>query len=194
LTPFALVRGALFDDNALMHQRHTRRRAVALCPMSLYMTAALLAPSVGLAADPKTKPPSTAQQRADRAKGLELATETVQRISEAQLLVADRVLTGDAACELNQTVSVESLAGRPGHFRVRFNKASYTMVPEETTSGAVRLEDKKAGMVWLQIPSKSMLMNARAGQRLVDGCLHPEQRAALAAVEGAAASAGNRKP
>ncbi len=140
--------------------------------------------------DPKAKPPTPAQQRAaaaDRQKGLDLATETVQRISEAQLQVADRVLTGDAACEFNQTVSVEPIKGKPGHFVLRFKKASYTMVPEETTSGAVRLEDKKAGMVWLQIPSKSMLMNARAGQRMVDGCLHPEQRAALSAVEGAAA-------
>jgi hypothetical protein len=150
--------------------------------------------------DPKAKPPTAAQQRAaaaDRQKGLDLATETVQRISEAQLQVADRVLTGDAACELNQTVSVEPIKGKPGHFQLRFKKASYTMVPEETSSGAVRLEDKKAGMVWLQIPSKSMLMNARAGQRMVDGCLHPEQRAALAAVEGAAAHtapAADKKP
>jgi hypothetical protein len=40
--------------------------------------------------------------------------------------------------------------------------------------------------VWLQIPSKSMLMNAKVGQRMVDGCMHPEQRAAVSAVEGAA--------
>ncbi len=146
---------------------------------------------------PPAKPATTAQQRADRAKGLELATETVQRISESQLLVADRVLTGDAACEFSQMVNVEPIAGKPGHFRLRFNKASYTMIPEDTSTGAVRLEDKKAGMVWLQIPSKSMLMNAKAGQRVVDGCLHPEQRAALAAVEAAARSAapaGDKKP
>jgi len=62
-------------------------------------------------------------------------------------------------------------------------------VPEETTTGALRLEDKKAGIVWLQIPSKSMLMNARIGQRMVDGCMHAEQRAATAAVEAA-----GRKP
>lgn len=136
-----------------------------------------------------TQPAANAQQRADRAKGMALATETVQRISEAQLLVADRVLTGDAQCEFGQRVSVEPVAGQRGQFRVRHLKASYTMVPEETTTGAVRLEDKKAGMVWLQIPSKSMLMNARAGQRVVDGCMHAEQRAATAAVEGAAKAA-----
>jgi hypothetical protein len=38
-----------------------------------------------------------------------------------------------------------------------------------------------------------MLMNARIGQRMVDGCMHAEQRAAMSAVQGAAPAAG-RKP
>jgi hypothetical protein len=37
-----------------------------------------------------------------------------------------------------------------------------------------------------------MLMNSKVGQRMVDNCLHPEQRAAVRAVEGAAAP--ERKP
>lgn len=151
-------------------------------------------------ADTPSKPPAkpaapvqkalTPAERADRAKGLALGQETAQRISEAQLQIADRVLTGEAACEFNQSVSVEPIDGRPGHFRLSFKKAHYTMTPEETSSGAVRLEDKKAGIVWLQIPSKSMLMNAKIGQRMVDGCQHAEQRAATRAVE----AAGGSKP
>jgi hypothetical protein len=31
--------------------------------------------------------------------------------------------------------------------------------------------------MWLQIANKSMLMNSRAGQRMVDNCVHPGQRA-----------------
>jgi hypothetical protein len=154
------------------------------------------------AADTPAKPakPSSAaaaaQQRADKAKGMALATETVQRISEAQLQLADRVLTGDATCDFNQVVHVERIDGKPGHFRLSHKKAAYTVIPEETSSGAVRLEDKKAGIVWLQIPSKSMLMNARIGQRIADGCMHPEQRAAVAAAEAAASAAapGANKP
>jgi hypothetical protein len=148
-------------------------------------------------ADAQPKPLSPAankQQREDRAKGLALGQETAQRVSETQLRIADRVLTGDAACEFNQTVSVLPLEGQPGHFRLTHKNVSYTVIPEETTSGAIRLEDKKAGIVWLQIPSKSMLMNARAGQRMVDGCMHAEQRAAVTAVEKAGAATGGRKP
>jgi hypothetical protein len=159
--------------------------------------AALVATPLAWAADAQPKPQSAAankQQREDRAKGLALGQETAQRVSEAQLQIADRVLTGDAACDFNQTVSVLPLEGQPGHFRLTFKQVVYTVVPEETTSGAIRLEDKKAGIVWLQIPSKSMLMNARVGQRMVDGCMHPEQRAAMAAVQGAASAPSSRKP
>ncbi|HSB98490.1 MAG TPA: hypothetical protein VLE45_01160 [Burkholderiaceae bacterium] len=147
------------------------------------------------AADAPGKPQSPAarkQQLESRAKGLALGQETAQRINEAQLQIADRVLTGDAACEFDQTVSVLPIDGRPGHFRLIYKKVAYTVIPEETSTGAIRLEDKKAGIVWLQIPSKSMLMNARAGQRMVDGCMHAEQRAAVSAVRAASAAAGGK--
>ncbi len=159
---------------------------------ALALGVALAWPVAASAADApakQAKPASKAQQKQSKAKGMALAEATVQRISEAQLLVADRVLTGDAACEFNQKVSVLPVKDRAGHFHVAFKKAVYTMVPEETSTGAVRLEDKKAGVVWIQIPAKSMLMNHRIGQRMVDACMHSEQTAAVAAVEAAARSA-----
>ena len=103
------------------------------------------------------------------------------QVSDNQLEIASRVLTGVADCEFNQTVRVEPHQGRPGHFRVAFKNVAYSMVPEETTTGAVRLYDAKAEVVWLQIPTKSMLMNAKAGQRVVDACMHTEQRIAASA-------------
>ena len=63
------------------------------------------------------------------------------------------------------------------------------MVPEETSTGAVRLHDRKTGMVWIQIPVKSMLMNSRAGRRMVDACMSPAQREAQAQAEADAAAA-----
>jgi hypothetical protein len=89
------------------------------------------------------------------------------------------VMTGTAQCEFDQKVSVERIENRPGVFKVGFKNTSYTMVPQETTTGAVRLEDKKAGVMWLQIPAKSMLMNSKVGQRMVDGCTQQQQRSAM---------------
>ena len=161
--------------------------AALLLPCAASATDAAAKPAAAKAA--AAKPGSAATAKKNEAKGLALAKETVQQISDAQLQVADRVLTGDAACEFNQTVSVLPVKDAAGHFHVVFKNVTYTMVPEETTTGAVRLEDKKSGVMWLQIPAKSMLMNTRIGQRMVDACMHSEQTAAMAAVEAAARSA-----
>jgi hypothetical protein len=91
-------------------------------------------------------------------------------LSEEQLSSAERVLTGSASCDAKQAVQVSALPDNKGYFKLEFKGKSYVMAPEVTNTGAVRLEDKKNGLVWLQIPAKSMLMNAKLGQRMVDNC------------------------
>jgi hypothetical protein len=98
-------------------------------------------------------------------------------LSADQVSTADRVLTGQSRCEFDQSVNVAAVPGQKGWFNVEYKGHSYMMAPEATTTGAVRLEDKKAGMMWLQIANKSMLMNSKIGQRMVDNCVHPSQRA-----------------
>lgn len=139
---------------------------------------------------PAAKPATPREQLKSEAEGLALATTTVEAISDAQLALASRVLTGTADCEFKQQVTVQPVAGQPGHFNVGYKGQRFTMVPEETNTGAVRLEDKRAGVVWLQIPTKSMLMNSKLGQRMVDACQQDEQRVAVNAAAGAAASLG----
>lgn len=97
-------------------------------------------------------------------------------LSAGQLAAAERVYLGTADCNDNKQVLVSKLDGKPGYFKLEAAKATYTVAPEETDTGAVRLEDKKSGVVWIQIPSKSMLMNAKIGQRVADGCVMAEQK------------------
>lgn len=139
---------------------------------------------------PAPKQATPRQQLRGAAKGLALAAETVEAINEGQLDVASRVLTGESDCEFNQQISVQPLAGVPGYFTVTLKGKRYRMLPRETATGAVRLEDPGAGVVWLQIPTKSMLMNTRLGQRMVDNCLHSEQRIAASAVVDASQGIG----
>jgi hypothetical protein len=135
-----------------------------------FVLAALCAASMTFVAGAQAKPPKAQpdQQQA--------AAET---LSPTQLEIATRVMTGNAKCEFDQHVSVLPVEGKPGHFHVAYKNATYTMVPQETSTGAVRLEDRHAGVMWLQIPSKSMLMNTKAGQRMVDSCTQTQQRASL---------------
>lgn len=103
------------------------------------------------------------------------AAHQVAALSQEQLSTADRVLLGQSRCEFDQSVNVAAVPNQKGWFNVEFKGKSYLMVPEATTTGAVRLEDKKNGMMWLQIANKSMLMNSKIGQRMVDNCVHPKQ-------------------
>jgi hypothetical protein len=98
-------------------------------------------------------------------------------LSPEQMAAAQQVYVGDAECEFKQAVHLKAVDGQPGHFELRFRKARYLLTPEPTSTGAIRLEDRKAGVVWLQIPAKSMLLNSRLGRREVDACMHAEQRA-----------------
>jgi hypothetical protein len=134
----------------------------------------------------KAKPVKTAQQKKSEAEGLAVASSAVGAITANQLDIAARVLTGKADCDSGQHVNIDAISAKPGHFKVSFKKASYIMTPEETSTGAVRLQDKKSGVVWLQIPTKSMLMNQKVGQRMVDGCTQSEQRVAMEAAKAAA--------
>jgi hypothetical protein len=155
------------------------------------------APGSASASAPKSKPaakPTQAatgrQQLKNEAAGLALATATAETISEAQLEMASRVLTGFADCEFKQRITVAAIDGVPGHFNVGHKGLQYRMVPQETSTGAVRLEDKAAGVMWLQIPAKSMLMNVKVGQRMVDGCQHASQRETSTGVANASTSLG----
>ncbi|CAN7304290.1 hypothetical protein LJR129_001588 [Acidovorax sp. LjRoot129] len=104
-------------------------------------------------------------------------------LSPAELAIADRVHTGRMPCELGAFVTVTAEPATPGHFHVEGKGFKYFMSPVATTTGTVRLEDQKGGAVWLQIANKSMLMNQKAGQRLADECMSPEQQLVAEAIK-----------
>ena len=96
-------------------------------------------------------------------------------LTTEELASAERVHVGQIPCELGATVSVLADQDVPGHFHVGGKGFKYHMSPVTTSTGTVRLEDQKAGAVWLQIANKSMLMDQKKGQRLADECMSPAQ-------------------
>ncbi|WP_353237639.1 hypothetical protein [Limnohabitans sp.] len=94
-----------------------------------------------------------------------------------ELLIAQQIHQGNLPCELGAIVRVEADARQPGFFHVHGKGFRYRMFPVQTSTGALRLEDKKAGAVWLQLANKSMLMDQKRGRRLADECAHPDQLA-----------------
>ena len=104
-----------------------------------------------------------------------LAAEIRAPLTPGELDVAGRVHVGTLPCELGQVVVLTPDPATPGYFSLRMGQADYRVSPEETSTGAIRLEDKAAGIVWLQLANKSMLMSQKQGRRLADECFSPLQ-------------------
>ena len=91
------------------------------------------------------------------------------------LAIAQQIHQGLMPCEMGASVRVQADAAAPGYFHVQGKGFRYRMYPVRTSTGALRLEDKKAGAVWLQLANKSMLMDQKKGRRVADDCAHPDQ-------------------
>jgi hypothetical protein len=131
------------------------------------------------------KAPSASRVEA-KSKATQMATgiqAAEAALTPAELAIAQQVEVGQMACELGVSVSVNADAKLPGYFDVQSKKLKFRMVPVVTSTGAIRLEDPRAGAVWLQLANKSMLMNQKLGARLADACMSPSQIAVAAAME-----------
>ncbi|HEY4664863.1 MAG TPA: hypothetical protein VIG85_07745 [Comamonas sp.] len=135
----------------------------------------------------KKKTTTTRKKAAVAATGAAAAAAVIapRALSADELALADRVHTGRIACELGQHVNVTKDSNNAGHFLVSGNGFNFHMTPVGTSTGVVRLEDAKAGAVWLQIANKSMLMNQKQGKRLADECMSPEQLQVAEAIKKA---------
>lgn len=79
-------------------------------------------------------------------------------------------MTGKFHCELGNHVEVRADPHRPDAIRLDWKGRAYPLLAVATSTGALRYEDAASGHVWIQIPAKSMLLNAKAGQQLANEC------------------------
>ena len=110
--------------------------------------------------------------------------EPLPAASSEQASAAQMTNFGHYDCEFNQQVEVAMNPKYDGYVDVTFGKQKYTMKPVLSSTGALRLEDVKGQTLMLQIAYKSMLMDVKAGRRLVDECVSEKQRLAKAAAAG----------
>ncbi len=153
----------------------TRRPPPLACAFSALASAALaLGSALAL--------PAMAQSSSRPVAAVQVPAPAEAPLGEAELAVAASVYVGTLPCELGQTVTLQPDPDRPGHFHLLLGRDRYHIRPVPSRTGAVRLEDSVRGVVWLQLPNKSMLMNQRLGRRLADECAGPVQRAAADAM------------
>lgn len=104
---------------------------------------------------------------------------------ETQLAAADRAYLGDYACEFKESVQINKHPKVAGYINVAWKKQVITMKPVLSSTGALRLEDVTGRTLMIQIANKSMLLDTKIGQRLLDECVHPEQEKLIAAAKAA---------
>ncbi|WP_240162428.1 hypothetical protein [Glaciimonas sp. PAMC28666] len=85
-----------------------------------------------------------------------------------KVVASPSLTTGQFSCELGNRVEI-ALDGSSGA-SMTWKGSKYAMVPVSTTTGAVRFENRASGMVWIQIPAKSMLLNTKQGAQLANEC------------------------
>ena len=105
------------------------------------------------------------------------------RLTDAELVIAQRVHTGRIQCELGADITVTADEKNPGFFNVSAGKQRYYMHPVESRTGAIRLEDGRAEAMMLQLGNKSMVLNQKLGQRVADDCQTAEQKQFAAQLE-----------
>jgi hypothetical protein len=140
----------------------------------LCFSASVLA-CLGASAWAQTAPAAKAAAQREQFKK-EVASSQAAPLPPELIALAERVQTGRIPCELGHNVALLPDPAAPGYFIITTGKERYRLVPVPTTTGAIRLEDKARGGVWLQLANKSMLLDEKNGKRLADECMSPAQK------------------
>ncbi|MBK9440193.1 MAG: hypothetical protein IPN53_02350 [Comamonadaceae bacterium] len=160
--------------------------AVALFAYCLVVTESVMAAEAVKKVDkPAVKKPATSRKEL-KSKATQLAAGVAaaeQALTPDELVIAKKVEIGEFACELGVKVSIKADLRLPGYFDLEEKKLKFRMSPVVTSTGAIRLQDERAGAVWIQLANKSMLMSQKQGSRLADNCMSPAQMAVAQAME-----------
>lgn len=174
----------------------TRAARVALragaMPAATALSLALIGVTpVALAAEPAAavKPAAKAAPKAPatKAKAAAKKTQPIDQppapATEEQRNASQRVYYGEYQCEFKQTLHIHPSDQHPAYVDLRFAKSKYLMKPVLSSTGAIRLEDVNGQTLMVQIAAKSMLLNVKAGIRLVDDCVGEGHLAETAAAK-----------
>jgi len=129
---------------------------------------------------PKPRAAAPAKKPAPPVKKTAPVEAPLPEASGEQLEAANVAHLGDYDCEFDQKVNLTPHSKAPGYIEMKNKAQAWVMKPVMSSTGALRLEDVKGRMLMIQIANKSMVMDTKIGQRLVDGCVHEKQRAFMA--------------
>ncbi len=160
---------------------HPSRLALAL---TFFLSCAVASTALAQTTAARKAPPKSAKKGAT-VKAPEPAPPAAA--GPEQIEAAERVFYGVYECEFKQSVDIVASSKYPSYVDVKHGKADYLMKPVLSSTGAIRLEDVRGETLMVQISSKSMLLNVKTAQRIVDDCVSAKQRELIEAARAAKA-------
>jgi len=94
--------------------------------------------------------------------------------------ITDTVIA-EYACELNNKVTIYTNEKDSGHIALRWKNRLHRLERVGTTTGALRFENTKFGLIWIGIPSKGILLDSKLNRQLANECKNAEQAKPLVA-------------
>ena len=168
-----------------MTLQHLARQTSLALALGLSFTGLALAQTAAAPAKPVAKKTAKAAPKAVAKAPVDLTPAA----GPEQIDAAQRVYYGVYDCETNQKVDITADSKHEHYVEVKHLKSVYVMKPVLSTTGAIRLEDVRGEALMVQIAAKSMLLNVKTGQRIVDACVSPKQRELMEAAKVAEAAA-----
>lgn len=112
-----------------------------------------------------------------KAKKPIVITETAVDEDDQELDTKSALAT-EYNCELGNKLTMYQNADDDQHIGLAWKKRIHRLRRIETTTGANRFENRKYGLLWIGIPSKSILLDTKKGQQLANECKNAEQMTA----------------
>jgi hypothetical protein len=78
--------------------------------------------------------------------------------------------SGSYRCEFGLRVAVDRKAAGEGMIRIGWKGATHDLARDPSYSGLPRYEDTASGLVWIDLPWKSLLLDGRSGRPLASEC------------------------
>lgn len=134
-------------------------------------------PAKAAAKAPAKKPVSKKAKAAGAAAAAGAGAAAVAG-AEGEPSVAEHKAT-DYACELGNKITIYSHADDSNSIALRWKNRLHRLTREATTTGAQRFENKLAGLIWIGIPAKGMLLDSKVNRQLANECKTSEQALGL---------------
>lgn len=90
--------------------------------------------------------------------------------ASGQQQLSFQLASGDYRCESGLKLEIRRNPANAGLLELNWRGSRYTLQRIDSSSGLPRYEDSSSGLVWIDLPWKSVLMDRDSGRPLANEC------------------------